>query len=56
MNSQTVQDNVNKYRYGVLIGNLTEERFGHEGWEGNIITIQKINLLYIYFFLGIILR
>ncbi|EGR28569.1 hypothetical protein IMG5_172410 [Ichthyophthirius multifiliis] len=28
MNAQTIQDNVNKYRYGVLIGNVTEERFG----------------------------
>lgn len=28
MNAQTILDNVNKYRYGVLIGNVAEERFG----------------------------
>ena len=26
--SQTVQDSVNKYRHGVLIGNFHEEQFG----------------------------
>ena len=28
MNAQTVMDNQNKYRFGVLIGNENEERFG----------------------------
>nr|8G2Z_0G Chain 0G, CFAP107 [Tetrahymena thermophila CU428]8G2Z_1G Chain 1G, CFAP107 [Tetrahymena thermophila CU428] len=28
MNAQTIQDNVNKYRFGVLIGNFAEEKFG----------------------------
>jgi len=28
MNSQMIQDNVNKYSYGVLIGNFNEEQFG----------------------------
>ena len=28
MGSQEVLDNENKYRYGVLIGNQQEERFG----------------------------
>ncbi|KRX09175.1 hypothetical protein PPERSA_05844 [Pseudocohnilembus persalinus] len=28
MDAQTIQDNVNKYRFGVLIGNSAEERFG----------------------------
>lgn len=26
-----IQDNVNKYRYGVLIGNYNEETFGTDG-------------------------
>lgn len=30
MDAQTVLDNINKYRYGVLIGNCTEERFGED--------------------------
>lgn len=30
MNSQTVPDQVNKYRYGVLIGNFAEEAFGQD--------------------------
>ena len=35
-----VQDSVNKYRYGVLLGNSTEERFG-------IDLIQKqVNFFY----------
>lgn len=29
-NSQQVLDHENKYRYGVLIGNQQEERFGHD--------------------------
>lgn len=28
MSSQAVPDRVNKYRYGVLIGNFAEEAFG----------------------------
>lgn len=28
MNAQTIQDSVNKYRYGVKIGNYNEETFG----------------------------
>lgn len=30
MNAQTVMDNQNKYRFGVLIGNENEERFGFD--------------------------
>ena len=30
MNSQTIQDSVNKYRYGVKIGNYNEETFGRD--------------------------
>lgn len=28
MSSQTVPDRVNKFRYGVLVGNFAEEAFG----------------------------
>ena len=30
MSAQVVQDSVNKYRHGVLIGNFAEEEFGKD--------------------------
>ena len=36
MNAQTVMDNQNKYRFGVLIGNENEERFGLDLVQRNV--------------------
>lgn len=36
MNAQTILDNVNKYRFGVLVGNFAEERFGQDMAERRI--------------------
>lgn len=36
MNAQTVMDNQNKYRFGVLIGNENEERFGLDLVKKNV--------------------
>jgi hypothetical protein len=45
INAYTVQDPVNKYRHGVLIGNFVEDKFGKDLHEKVLLLSSRVHCL-----------